>query len=277
MSPEQRQHLDPLVVSIKLLLEKESEQDWGPVLTRLANDIAHTRQRPVAGRFTNREDPIKLAVTRILSDERIVLAWDRLVILGCSAGGDVALRTLFGHINYPHVPIIIAMHHHPGFKFIAGFELANGLTQKPVLVQTDMAIKSGEVYFAPGDMTLGYHRSNASFQLSTRTIKSRFRPIIDQVFSAAAVRFSNRLTGAIMSGMLSDGAQGLKDIFLGRGEALIQIPDTALFGDMPKAAAAAVPTARTLTLQQLAGRINEHSGQYLRARSYKPASRWAAS
>ena len=43
------------------------------------------------------------------------------------------------------------MHHNPGFSFLARFELANGVTHTPVLVETDMPIRGGEVYFLPGD------------------------------------------------------------------------------------------------------------------------------
>ena len=100
---------DPLVASIKLMLDRLIDRDWGPVLTRLTKDIEHMRKRPTAGLEINREDPVKVAVNRILSAERIVFEWDKLVILGCSAGGDVALRQLFQHISYPHPPIIIAM------------------------------------------------------------------------------------------------------------------------------------------------------------------------
>ena len=69
--------------------------------------------------------------------------------------------------------------------------------------------------------------------------------------------------------MLDDGAQGLKDVFLNHGESWIQDPATAAFDDMPKAAQTAVPAAKVMTLKGIADRINAHSRQYLRPRSFK--------
>lgn len=261
---------DPLVVSIKLMLESLIDRDWGPVLSRLTKDIEHMRQRTNAGQQINRDDPVKVAISRILNAERIIFEWDKLVILGCSAGGDVALRQLFEHISYPHLPIIIAMHHSPEFKFMAGFKLANGLFQLPTVVQTDMAIKSGEVYFVPGDRTIGYHLTSNAFQLSPLNSDVRFRPVIDHVFATTGIRFGHQVGGAILSGMLYDGAKGLKDIFLNHGEVVIQAPDTAIFANMPQAAMSLVPTAKVLAPQQLAVWINKLTQKHVRARSYSP-------
>lgn len=262
---------DPLLMSIKLMLESLIDRDWGPVLNRLTEDIEHMRQRTTAGQQIHREDPVKVAINRILNAERIIFEWDKLVILGCSAGGDVALRQLFEHISYPHLPIIIAMHHGPKFKFMAGFKLANGLFQLPTVVQTDMAIKSGEVYFVPGDHTLGYHLTNNAFSLSPVNGNTRFRPVIDQVFATTGIRFGNQVGGAILSGMLYDGAKGLKDIFLNHGEVVIQAPATAMFAHMPQSAMSMVPTARVLSPQLMAAWINNLTRDHIRARSYRPA------
>lgn len=263
---------DPLVASIKMMLESLIDRDWGPVLNRLTSDIEHMRQRTTAGQQINRDDPVKVAINRILNAERIIFEWDKLVILGCSAGGDVALRQLFEHISYPHLPIIIAMHHSPQFKFMAGFKLANGLFQLPLVVQSDMAIRSGEVYFVPGDSTLGYHLTNSAFVLSAASGKVRFRPVIDQVFATTGIRFGRQVAGAILSGMLYDGAKGLKDIFLNHGEIVIQDPDTAMFAEMPKSAMSMTPTARVLSLELMAEWINNLTRKHVRARSYSPAS-----
>jgi len=143
------------------------------------------------------------------------------VIIGCSAGGDGALRGIFKKMIYPHIPIILAMHHTQGFKFMSGIELANELIHKPHTHQTEMTIKAGEVYFAPGDKMLGYYSTNASFNLKPRTIPSRFNPVIDHLFSAAARRFKETLVGIILSGMLGDGAEGLKDIYLNHSCGLV--------------------------------------------------------
>ena len=151
---------------------------------------------------------------------------------------------------------------------MSGFSLTNGLTQLPREVQTDMAIKSGEVYFVPGGYTLGYHLTNNAFRLSPLNSEVRFRPVIDQVFATTGIRFGKKVGAAILSGMLYDGAKGLRDIFLNHGEVVIQAPETAMFADMPNSALATVPTAKVRSLQLMAAWINSLTRDYVRARSY---------
>lgn len=270
MSADQALLNDPLLIAIRSVFENSEEREWGPVLHRLFIDIEHTRSRPAENRLIRLEDPLKVAINRVFQSERIYLSWDKVVIIGCSAGGDEALREIFKKLIYPHLPIILAMHHTQGFKFMSGYDLANGLIHKPLKIQADMAIKAGEVYFAPGDKMLGYHSTNASFNLEPRTIPSRFNPVIDHLFSAAARRFKENLVGIILSGLLRDGAAGLKDIYLNHGQVWVQSPDTALFRDMPGAALTSVPTARKLSLAEIAIWINNLSGKHLQIKSLNP-------
>ncbi len=269
MNPAERCFQDPLLAEVQQVLAKDTGTSWSLLLARLAVELHHARQRSGSTLFSYQEDPVLASVNRVFREEKVQLYWEKIIYLGCSAGGDVALRTLFGYINYPHVPVVIAMHHNPGFRFLARLELANGVTHTPVHVETDMPIRGGEIYFLPGDKWIGYNPSNPSFQLAPLTGKQRFRPLIDQVFSTAGQRFGRQVAGIILSGMLNDGAQGLKDVFLNHGETWIQDPAAAAFDDMPRAAQTAVPVAKIMTLKGIADRINAHSRQYLMPRSYK--------
>ncbi len=269
MNPAERGFQDPLLAEVQRILAKETGTSWSLLLARLAEELHHARQRSSGNLFFQQEDPVLVSVNRVFREEKVQLCWEKIVYLGCSAGGDVTLRTLFSYITYPHVPVVIAMHHYPGFRFLARLELANGVTHIPVPVETDMPIRGGEVYFLPGDKWIGYHSHDPSFRLAPLTDKQRFRPVIDQVFSTAGQRFGRQVVSIILSGMLYDGSQGLKDVFLNHGEAWIQDPATAAFDDMPKAAQATVPAAKVMTLKEIADHINAHSRQYLIPRSYK--------
>ena len=270
MIPEQPSFSDPLLSEFQRILVQKGPTSWSALLGRLADELAHARQRKQTRvDFSQREDPVKVSINRVLREHQVQLHWEKIAYLGCSAGGDVSLRTLFSYIAYPHIPIIIAMHHNPGFRFLAKLNMANGIAQQPIIVEHDMSIKSGELYFVPGDQLIGYHANDRSFQLSPPPSKRRFRPLIDQVFSVAGQRFHRQAIGVIMSGMLNDGAAGLKDMFLNHSDVLIQEPMTALFDDMPKAALEAVPTAEVLSLKGIADRINACSRQFLIPRSYK--------
>lgn len=260
---------NPLLAEFQKVMTRDGGQSWAGFLAQLAKELEMIQHRQTKIKFAHQEDPVLAAIQRVLRQEQVQLCWDKVVYLGCSAGGNVALRTLFGYLTFPHIPIVIAMHHNPGFRFLSRLNLVNGVAQQPIIIENDMPIRSNEVYFVPGDKILGYHAHDRSFHLSPLDSKQRFRPLIDQVFSVAGRRFHNKTVGVIMSGMLNDGAAGLKDMFLNRGAVMIQAAETALFKDMPKAAKEAVPTAKNLSLSDIAEQINTWSRQHLVPRSIK--------
>jgi two-component system chemotaxis response regulator CheB len=266
---EQQFSQDPLLSEIRRILVKDESGIPTTLLDRLATELSHTRKRRRNTHYIQQEDPVLTAIKRVLRDEKVSFHWEKIALLGCSAGGDVALRILFQNIVYPHIPIVLAMHHNPGFQFLAGLELGNGVTQEPLVVESDTSIKSAEIYFLPGDKWIGYHKTDSAFRLDPLPSKPRFRPSIDQVFSTAAQRFGGKLVGVILSGMLDDGAKGLQNIFLNGGDALIQNPSSADFDDMPRAAITAVPTAQKMSLEEIASQINHYSREFLAPRSFK--------
>ncbi len=269
MSPSPVDFQDPIVATFWRILKNSEGNSWDSFLEILSEEVRHVRQRQPNIAFTRQSDPMLVAVNRVLRMERAQLNWERLVVLGCSAGGDLALRTIFENVNYPHIPIIIAMHHNPGFRFLAKLAFANGVEQEATLITSDMAIKAGELYFIPGESLVGYHRTDTSFTVSPLPGPQKFRPVINNVLSVTGERFKDKLMAVILSGMLDDGADGLKDVYLNHGEVMIQKTATALFDDMPRAAMIAVPSAKQKTLVEIAEKINNLSARHLNVRSFK--------
>ena len=60
------------------------------------------------------------------------------------------------------------------------------------------------------------------------------RPAIDPLFRSAAAEYRARVIGLLLSGMLYDGASGLRAIKRCGGIAVIQDPADALYPDMPR-------------------------------------------
>lgn len=269
MSLTERFFQDPLLAAINRVLAKETSTSWAPLLVGLAKELERARQRQANLSFAPQEDPVLTAVNRFLQVEKVRIDWHKIIYLGCSAGGDLALREVLRGVDYPHLPIVITMHHNAKFLFLSKLIMANGVEQQPQKIDSDLAIKSGRIYFMPGDKIVGYHQTDPSFKITPLVKKQRFRPLIDQVFTLAGRRFGSRVVAVILTGMLRDGAAGLKDIYLNHGETLVQNPDSAMFSDMPRAALATVPTAKVLSLSGIADRINAYSREYLVPKSFK--------
>jgi len=239
-------------------------QSW---LIELADALQRQRQRVNNNRFwALRADPSLETFFSFLKQKRLLLRWEHLVILGCSAGGDVALRSIFKHLQFPHIPILIAMHHRPGFKFMVDFTLANQVRQRPISAAEGRVISGGRVYFLPGDKQTLFQAGTKTFKFSPYLERPRFRPVIDQIFEAAAVAFKTNLTVVILSGMLNDGAKGTHTVILNGGKVWIQDPSSALFKDMPRAAQQEAPLAPIKTPLQIAEGINKLSRDCLSIR-----------
>lgn len=68
------------------------------------------------------------------------------------------------------------------------------------------------------------------------------RPSLDVLLRSAAIAYGRRAVGVVLTGMLDDGAAGLRRIDRYGGTALVQDPDDADFPSMPQAALRPCPT-----------------------------------
>jgi two-component system chemotaxis response regulator CheB len=96
-------------------------------------------------------------------------------------------------------------------------------------------MKPDHIYVAPPD----YHlliESDHTLNLWRGPKENNFRPAINPLFRSAAVVFNERVAGVILSGVLDDGVAGLWWIKRYGGVALVQDPEEAQFGDMPRSA-----------------------------------------
>jgi two-component system chemotaxis response regulator CheB len=73
------------------------------------------------------------------------------------------------------------------------------------------------------------------------------------LFISAADAYRHRLAGLVLTGANTDGARGLRAIADVGGICLVQDPETAVADTMPRAALMAVPEAKVLTLDAMAG------------------------
>jgi two-component system, chemotaxis family, protein-glutamate methylesterase/glutaminase len=182
-----------------------------------------------------------------------------LAVLGTSLGGLRALEIILTALPKDlSLAIAIVQHRH---RFSEG-ELVFHLQQQTALSiveATDkQTITAGRVYLAPAD----YHllvEERGSFALSADAPVCHARPAIDVLFESAADAYSNQVVGIILTGASQDGARGLAKIAAAGGLPIVQNPNTAESDVMPKAAIAAVPTARVMTLSAIASLIAELS------------------
>jgi two-component system chemotaxis response regulator CheB len=174
------------------------------------------------------------------------------VVIGASAGAVEALSVLLPSLpaEYP-LPVLIVVHLPPDKQSIMAELFRAKCRMDAREAQDKEPIQGGVIYFAPPD----YHllvETNRSLSLSNEEPVHYSRPSIDVLFETAVDAYGAGLLGIILTGANEDGARGLRAIHQAGGTALVQQPDQAYAAAMPAAALTACPSARALTLEEIA-------------------------
>jgi two-component system chemotaxis response regulator CheB len=185
----------------------------------------------------------------------------RLVVVGASAGGLHALRTLVNGLPEGYdVPVVVVQHRSKESHLLC--ELLQDCTPLRVEEVTDkQEIRPGSVYVAPPD----YHLlvDAGFFSLSVDEPVRYSRPSIDVMFESAADTYGMDVIGVVLTGANSDGAQGLRRIVDAGGYAVVQDPGTAEVKLMPLSALEVVPEACVLPLEDIAPHLTAVRGRRL--------------
>ena len=132
-----------------------------------------------------------------------------IVAIAASTGGPAALRTVLGGLGtaFP-APIVIVQH--IARDFTAGFAhwLGDGLAARVQLATRDAELEPGCVYVAPDDAHVGV-RADGHIVLSNAPPINGFRPSATYLFASIAREYGAHATGVVLTGMGSDGADGL--------------------------------------------------------------------
>lgn len=93
-------------------------------------------------------------------------------------------------------------------------------------------IRAGHIYVSPSDQHLIV--GSDKMTLSYGPQENSSRPSINALFRSAAIAHRNKVIGLLLTGLLSDGAQGMKAIHDCGGITIVQDPDDAEFDEMPR-------------------------------------------
>lgn len=179
------------------------------------------------------------------------------VSIGVSAGGVKALHLLLSNLpaNFP-LPILIVQHIGPE----TGDGLARLLDEYASLrvkeADEQERILPGTVYLAPPNYHLLVERGGY-LSLSADPPVCYARPSVDVLFESAALAFGAQLIGIVLTGANFDGSSGLAAIKKRGGLTIVQDPETAEAPQMPRAALAATQVDYVVSLDALAGLLQE--------------------
>ncbi|MBR6014042.1 MAG: chemotaxis response regulator protein-glutamate methylesterase [Selenomonadaceae bacterium] len=193
-------------------------------------------QKPVITRIPSKDSPPPAPPPTTFSANSG--AGKKLVVIGTSTGGPQALQTVITRLpgNLP-CGVVVVQHMPAGFtKSLA--ERLNAISEIAVKeAENEEIIKPGQVYIAPGN----YHLRIApalgagkKIVLSQEPPVGNHRPAVNVMFDSAA-QFGADLVSVIMTGMGSDGCEGMKKIKEQGGYSIAQDENSCVVYGMPKA------------------------------------------
>jgi len=180
------------------------------------------------------------------------------VAIGASTGGPAALQAIVSALPAAfHAAVVVVQHIPRGFTR----SLAERLDARSKLPVREAghgdAVEPGRVLLAPAGIHTRLVRDGAAVLVSLEEEPSEalHRPSVDVLMRSAAEAYGRRALGVVLTGMGSDGTEGLRAIRKGGGVTLAEAEESCVIFGMPKAAIEAGVVDRVVPLDRVAGEI----------------------
>jgi len=177
----------------------------------------------------------------------------QVILIGASTGGTEAIREVLSRLPAGLPPILIVQHIPPVFSRAFAERLAQ-CCAFPVreAAQNDL-VRPGTALVAPGDyhMYLTQSAGQLRIRLDQAPPLHHTRPAVDHLFRSAAAAVGRHITAVLLTGMGSDGAEGMRDIKRAGGITIAQNEETCVVFGMPRAAIKLGVVDHVLPLSQI--------------------------
>lgn len=182
---------------------------------------------------------------------------ETIIAIGASTGGTEALRVVLEAMPADCPPIVVVQHMPENFTAAFARRL-DGLCAITVHEARDGdRLLRGHALIAPGNKHTLLERSGATYCLKVTDgpLVSRHRPSVDVLFRSVARSAGRNAVGLIMTGMGSDGAQGLLEMRNAGARTLGQDAATCVVYGMPHEAQRAGAVEEEVPLPRIPGAL----------------------
>ncbi|HEY3323305.1 MAG TPA: chemotaxis response regulator protein-glutamate methylesterase [Planctomycetota bacterium] len=189
---------------------------------------------------------------------------NKVVAIGASTGGTQALQRVLAAMP-EDAPGTVIVQHMPA-QFTRSFAVRlNELCDVEVREAVDGdTVVPGKVLIAPGNYHMLLRRSGANYYVEVKSgpMIGRHRPSVDVLFKSVARYAGRNAVGVILTGMGSDGAEGLLEMRNAGAYTIAQDEASCVVFGMPRAAIELDAACTVLPLESIAAET-VHSAQQL--------------
>lgn len=181
--------------------------------------------------------------------------------IGASTGGTEAIKEVLRVLPKQSPPILIAQHIPAAFSGSFAARLDNNCEIRVFEAEHDQPVRAGCAYIAPGGSHLELSRSSYGYvcKLSEAPPVNRHRPSVEVLFDSVLTTAKQNAMGIILTGMGSDGAQGLLRMREEGCTTIAQDEKSSIVWGMPGAAVKIDAATQILSLNKISSAIIEES------------------
>jgi two-component system, chemotaxis family, protein-glutamate methylesterase/glutaminase len=182
---------------------------------------------------------------------------NKVIAIGASTGGTEALKKVLTKMP-PNSPGIVIVQHMPANFTTAFAARLNDLCQITVKEAEDNdSVTPGTALLAPGNFHMILRRSGARYYVEVKTgpMVHHQRPAVDILFKSTAKYAGANAIGVILTGMGSDGAEGLLEMKQAGASTIAQDEKSCIVFGMPKEAIKLGAADKIVTLDLIASEI----------------------
>lgn len=163
---------------------------------------------------------------------------DKVIAIGASTGGTEAIFEVVKRLGRDTPGIVMVQHMPPGFTQMYAKRLNEQCKMSAKEAQTGDRVLPGQILLAPGDKQMRLVKVNGVYQVECKGTQkvSGHCPSVDYMFDSVAKCAGKKALGVILTGMGSDGAQGLLAMRKAGAETIGQNEETCVVYGMPKVA-----------------------------------------
>lgn len=185
-----------------------------------------------------------------------------IVAIAASTGGPSALMKALSALprDFP-APIAIVQHITRGFVGGLARWLGDNCSIDAVVAAHNEPLRPGVAYLAPDGFHLGVSRRAGALLLSDRPPIEGFRPSANHLFESVAREFGSTAIAVVLTGMGSDGVEGLRAMRAAGGRIVVQDEASCVVYGMPRAAVEAGlcdARASLVEIAELLGSLRPH-------------------
>jgi two-component system chemotaxis response regulator CheB len=196
--------------------------------------------------------PAKAAPVRALAEST-----DKVIAIGASTGGTEAIRKMLVQFPVAMPGVVIVQHMPAGFTKMFADRLNQLCAMDVKEAETGDRIMPGRVLIGPGGKHMRVLRSGGIYQVECKEGDpvSGHCPSVDVLMHSVARQVGSNAIGVMLTGMGSDGADGMLAMRKAGARNLAQDEASSVVFGMPKVAFERGGAERLLPLEQLAPAI----------------------